>query len=104
MPLIVTAHPSIAVSNGFYFHNTSRKLELQDLLEFFKGASDREKKPNPCVLTSCKMLVRTSWTTVTKRAFELSMSRYGPTNYNGYYKSHLFVSICIIGVHIQLRI
>lgn len=43
MPFIVTAYLSIVVSNGFYFHNTSRKLELQDLLEFAKGACDREK-------------------------------------------------------------
>lgn len=40
MPLIVTA-----VSNGLYFHNTSRKLELQDLLEFSKGACDSKKNP-----------------------------------------------------------
>lgn len=77
MPLIVPADLSVAVSNGFYFHNTSRKLELQDLLEFSKGACDREKKSNPCVIL---LLVRTSQTTVTKHAFKLSMTRYGPTN------------------------
>lgn len=71
MPLIVTACPSIAVSNGFYFHNTSRKLELQDLLELSKGVCDR-KKSNPCVPTSILQLVRTPSTTVTKCVFELS--------------------------------
>lgn len=63
MPLTVTAHMSIAVSNGLYFHNTSMKLELQDLLELPKGAHDSRKKPNLCVLTSIWQLVRTSQTT-----------------------------------------
>lgn len=47
MSLIVTAHLSFAVSNGLYFHNTSRKLELQDLLEFSKGARVSRKKTKP---------------------------------------------------------
>lgn len=80
MPLIVTAHLSIAVSNGLYFHNTSRKLELQDLLELSKGTCDRRKIKLMCVLTRISQLVRTSWNTVTKCVFELSVSRYGPTN------------------------
>lgn len=47
MPLTVTAHLSIAVGNGLYFHNTSMKLELQDLLELPKGARDSRKKTKP---------------------------------------------------------
>lgn len=80
MPLTVTAHLSIAVGNGLYFHNTSTKLELQDLLELPKGARDSRKKPNLCVLTSIWQLVRTSQTTVTKCVLEFSTSGYGSTN------------------------
>lgn len=38
--LIVTARLSTIVSNGFYFHNISRKFELQYFLEL-KGACGR---------------------------------------------------------------
>lgn len=80
MPLVVTAHPSMAVSKGLHFHSTSGIWNYKTCLSSLKELVTAEKNPNPCVLTSIWQLVRTSQSTVSKYVFEFSMFGCRSTN------------------------